>query len=1026
MTHSKFRFALFLLALVFSCVAIPYVKAQSYGGVSGTVQDATKAVIQGARVTTLNVSTGATTTAITNSEGFYTFPNLPVGTYSITAENSGFSTKTQKDVVVSVATPLRLDFTLTAGSVNESVEVSTQSLAIDTTSAALGNTLDTKQIDTLPINGRDYGRLSLLTPGAVARSRYISDLSFDGLHTVHNQFTIDGIDASRVDQPYMANGYERGARLLTGSMETIAEFRVQTSGYEAEYGRAAGSLVNIVTKTGGNNWHGTLYDYFRNDALDARNYFARTVKPEFRFNDFGANLSGPIYKNKTFFFANYEGSRQIIGIIGSGTVLSSSARAQALSLHPELAPILNNMPTGTDSATNPLLASYYTISNTNVSENTGSIRVDHRFSEKDSIFARVNVNDSLTYGPLFGVTTTALGINDHQNVPLRTTNVAIHEQHVFSPKFLNDALIGMQRWTSRLESYEDLPQVAITGVDAVVGSRGNSQSNNTSFQYGDTMTLVRGNHTIKWGATAYRIQINRNSVNTVSMLYTALQDPTSAQFDFLHNKAAQVVQTAGDPGHGTRATQVATFVQDSWQFRPNLTVNYGLRWDFATDPHDKNHATQTYNPETGTLKSPGGEYFHKNFADFAPRLGVAWSPTNKTVIRASSGMFYQAYPVGFGTYNVPMNNVAGNITLTSSTTPGLGYPNYQDALSSTSGSLPANVYGFPAHKPDIYSIQWNFSVAQELARGTSLQLAYVGNHGVNLWREIDVNLFNQGTTIRPNSNFGDIYLETNTGFTGYSGFQASLKQRFGSYFSLDANYTWGHTIDDVQDQGLYASEPQDNNNIRAERGNGSGDVRHNFNFSLLYQLPMGEGHAFLGTAPHPVKVLASGWSVNSIGIFRTGVAANVQMGYNSYGNGNYINQRPNRVWSEKQYTSRSLDSNGYVTFLNPNAWVYPDSGTFGNSPRNSVYGPGFAQVDTSLVKDTKLTETQSLQFRAELFDIFNHPNFGFPNTSYAQTIDPDTGQIIRSASFGKITSTYGNTIGFGTSRQIQFALKYRF
>lgn len=1009
MTSSKFRSVLLLILFVLSCVAAPYIRAQASGGVSGTVQDATKAVVQGAKVTALNVNTGATATTVANGEGFYTFPNLSVGTYSVTAEYSGFTTKTQKNVAVSVATPIRLDFTLTAGSVSESVEVSTQSLAIDTTSAALGNTLDTHQIDTLPINGRDYARLSLLTPGAVARSRYIADLSFDGLHSVHNQFSIDGIDASRVDQPYMANGYERGARLLTGSMETIAEFRVQTSGYEAEYGRAAGSLVNIVTKTGGNHWHGTLYDYFRNDALDARNYFARTFKPEFRFNDFGANLSGPIIKDKTFFFANYEGSRQIIGIIGAGTVLSSSARAQALSLHPELAPVLNNMPTGTDSATNSQLASYSTVSNTNVSENTGSIRVDHRFSEKDSIFARVNVNDSLTFGPLFGVTTTALGINDHQNVPLRTTNIAIHEQHVFSPKFLNDALIGMQRWTSRLDSYEDLPQVSITGVDAAVGSRGNSQSNNTSFQYGDTMTLVRGNHTIKWGATAYRIQINRNSVNTVSMLYTSATN-------FINNSATQVTQTAGDPGHGTRATQVATFVQDGWQFRPNLTVNYGLRWDFATDPHDKNYATQTYNPETGELKSPGGEYFHKNFANFAPRLGVAWSPTNKTVVRASSGMFYQAYPVGFGTYNVPMNNIAGNITLTSSTIPGLGYPNYQDALSSGTALPPSNVYGFPVHKPDIYSIQWNFSVAQELARGTSIQLAYVGNHGVNLWREIDVNLFKQGTTTRPNSNFGDIYLETNTGFTGYSGFQASLKQRFGSYFSLDANYTWGHTIDDVQDQGLYASEPQDNNNIRAERGNGSGDVRHNFNFSLLYQLPMGEGHSFLGTAARPVKVLVSGWSVNGIGIFRTGVAANVQMGYNSYGNGNYINQRPDRVWSQSQYVGRSLDSNGYVTFLNPAGWAYPETGTFGDSPRNSVYGPGFAQVDSSLVKDTKLTETQSLQFRAELFDIFNHPNFGFPNTSYSPT----------SASFGKITSTYGNTIGFGTARQIQFAVKYRF
>jgi outer membrane receptor protein involved in Fe transport len=998
-------FVLILMALSF--VAVRSVCAQASSGVSGTIQDSAKAVVQGAKVTITNNSTNATSTVLTNREGFYALPSLPVGTYRITVERTGFATEEQSNVIVNVATPLRLDFTLTAGTISQSVQVTSQALSLDTTSPALGNTLDTKQIETLPINGRDYARLSLLTPGSVARSRYIADLSFDGLHSVHNQFTIDGIDASRVDQPYMANGYERGARLLTGSMETISEFRVQTSGYEAEYGRAAGSLVNIITKTGTNNWHGTLYDYFRNDSLDARNYFARTFKPEFRFNDFGANFNGPIYKDRTFFFVNYEGSRQIIGIIGSGTVLSSSARAQALSLHSELAPILDDMPIGVNSRSNPLLANYSTVSNTNVSENTGSVRVDHRFSDKDSIFARVNVNDSLTFGPLFGVTPTALGINDHQDVPLRTTNVAISETHVFGPRFINNVLIGMQRWTSQLDSYEPIPLVSITGVDAAIGSQGNSLSNNTSFQYGDTMTLVRGNHTLKWGATYYRVQINRNGTNTQNMLYTSVED-------FINNIAAQVVQNAGDPGHGTRASQIASFVQDSWQWFPNLTVNYGLRWDWATPPHDKNNETRTYNPATGLLKALGGSYFNTNNADFGPRLGLAWSPRPTTVVRASSGIFYQVYPVGFGSYNVPMNNVPGNITLTSAAIPDLGYPNYQSYLNSSSG-LPTNVYGFPAHKPDIKSTQWNVSIAQQLGPHTSFQVAYVGNHGLNIWREQDINYYEQFTTTRPNPNFGDIYLEGNNGMSSYSGFQASLKERF-STLSFDANYSWGHAIDNVQDQGLYASEPQDNNDIKAERGNGSGDVRHNFTFNTIYQIPMGEGHQFLGSAPSPVKIAASGWSVNGIGIFRTGVATNVQMFNNTYGNGDYTNQRPDRVSGQPLYVQQERQANGYISYLNPDGWAYPADGTFGDSPRNGVYGPSFMQVDTSLIKDTKITETQSLQFRAEFFDIFNHPNFDLPNTSYAPG----------SSSFGMLTSTFGNTIGFGTSRQIQFALKYRF
>ena len=236
----------------------PQAKAQTYGGVSGTVVDTTKAVIPGVKLTAVNVNTGATTISIANSQGFYTFPSLPAGTYNISAQSSGFTTQNQQNVIVNVASPVTLGFTLTSGSVSQTVTVASQALAIDTTSPALGSTMDTRQIENLPINGRDYARFSLLVPGAVARSNYISDLSFDGLQTVHNQFSIDGIDASRADQPYMANGYERGARLLTGSLETIAEFKVQTSGYQAQYGRAAGSEINIVTKSGGNAFHGTL------------------------------------------------------------------------------------------------------------------------------------------------------------------------------------------------------------------------------------------------------------------------------------------------------------------------------------------------------------------------------------------------------------------------------------------------------------------------------------------------------------------------------------------------------------------------------------------------------------------------------------------------------------------------------------------------------------------------------------------------------------------------------------------------
>jgi hypothetical protein len=979
---------------------------QALSGLSGTVSDSSKSVIAGVKVTVTNLATGASRSTVTASSGFYSFPNLAPGIYSVRVEAAGFQSDVNPSVTLSAAIPGSADFSLRVGDVNTVVTVESIAPELDRSSASLGDTMKAQTIEQLPINGRDYARLSLLTPGAVARSRYISDISFDGLHTVHNQYSIDGVDASRVDQPYMANGFERGARLLTGSLETIAEFRAQTSGYQAEYGRSAGSAINIISKSGTNKFHGEAYDFFRNEALDARNFFARATKPRFRFNDFGGNFAGPIYKDKTFFFANYEGSRQQIGILGSGQVLSSTARATALQQHPELAPIINNEPIGVDNTPASNFATYSVVANTSVQENTGSIRIDHTFSPKDSLFGRFNVNETLTSGPLFGVTLSALGVNDHQLVPLTTTNIAIHEQHIFSPTFINDALIGLQRWASTINSAESIPQISITGIDAVVGSRGNTLGNNNSFQYGDAMTLVRRNHTIKWGGTYYRIQLHAKTITNASVLYTSVTD-------FENNKITQVTQTAGNPGHETVASQFGPYIQDNWQLRPNLTVNYGVRWDFETTPHDKFYATQTYLPSTGSLAAPGTEYFHKNYRDFGPRLGVAYSPTPRTVIRSGAGIFYQAYAVGFGSYYVPLNTLVGNLTLTQIANPGLSYP-YTSFLSSGQAPATPNVYGFPSSKPDIYSTQYNLSVAQELTKGTSLQISYVGNHTVNIWRETDINLIDHITKIRPNTKFGDIYLEGNNGLANYNGLQVSLKERLSKSLNLAANYSYGHAIDNVQDQGIYSSEAQDNNNILAERGNGSGDVRQNFTYNLLYQLPMGKGHSFLGSGSAPVRLLSSGWSINSLGIFRTGVAENVQQSVNSYGNGDFINQRPDRAPGTPLYVAKTFTSKGYVTFLNPAGWQAPLAGTYGNSPRNGTYGPHFTQVDASLLKDTEIREGQTLEFRAEFFNILNHPNFGFPTTAFG------------SSSFGSITSTFGNTIGFGTSRQIEFALKYKF
>jgi hypothetical protein len=989
--------------LLLTVLAVFQLHAQAtYGSASGTISDPSGAVLVGVSVTAHNAATGITQTATTNTAGRFVFPSLSVGVYDFAIESAGFKKNLHSNVHVDVASPVLLNVTMQLGGGDQTVEVLSEAPAIEKSDAALGGMTDGRQLAELPINGRDYARFSLLVPGAVARSSYIADLSFDGLHTVHNQFSIDGIDASRVDQPYMSNGYERGARMLTGSMESISEFKVQTSGYQAEYGRAAGSLVNIVTKSGGNNYHGEAFEYFRNDALDANNYFV-TDKPEFRYNDFGGNIGGPLYHRKTFFFTNYEASRQLLGIPTSGTVPSSTVRAQVLATSPELQPVLDIIPIGVDSTTNPDSADYSTSGISNVREDTGTVRIDHHFSQSDSLFGRLNINDTYVHGPLYAVSSSAFGVNDKQDVPIRTTNVGIGHQHLFSPNLLNNVLIGMQRWASILGAKQDVPRVYFSDYTIAPGDEGLYAQIGNSFQYGDSLSWVKGRHTFKFGGNIYRIQVNRYSNASTYMSFTSVPS-------FINNELAYAVGSASDPGHGTRATQYGTYAQDSFQAARNVQLNYGLRWDMESVPHDKDYKTQSYDPETGLLMDAGAPYFEGNHIDFSPRVGVTYSPTPRLVVRSAFGIFYQAYPVGFGAYNVPMNNIAGNYTLYQSTTPGLSYP-FTSYVTST--SAPSTVYGFPTHKPDIYTEQWNLSVAAELTKNWALQLAYVGNHGINLWRETNANLYVPSTGLRPNANFGSIYLEGNSGFSLYHGFQASLMRRVGSGLYFQGNYTFGHVIDDVQDQGLFSSGPQNENDLRSERSNGSGDVRHNFAYSVLYDLPIGTGHDFLGAAPAPVRLFVSGWQVSSLGLVRTGVAFNVNMNYNSYGDGNYTNQRPDlNPTDSQQYATHK----GPTGWLNTDAWQYPATGTFGNSPRNDWYGPGLTQFDASVIKKTKIGESRELEFRSEFFNLFNHPNFGQPSSTWSPG----------SSSFGHIYSTINRTIGTGTQRQIQFALKMHF
>ncbi|BDC48685.1 hypothetical protein F183_A10010 [Bryobacterales bacterium F-183] len=993
--HLRWLLALTLTAnLLFGQAAV--------GRISGQIFDSSQAAIPNAKVTTENTGTGLRRTTQADDQGRFSFPDLPTGEYKVTVEAAGFQTQVRNQIALSVAANLPLTFSLSAGTVSEVVEVTATGTPVEA-NASQGAYFNNKQLIELPINGRDYGRFSLLSPGAVARSNFIADMGFNGMHTIANNFSIDGVDGSRVDQPYMANGFERGARLLTGSLETIGEVRVQSGNYKAEYGRSAGSSIAIVTRSGTNDLHGSVFNFFRNDFLDARNFF--NTKPNrmapFRYNNPGGNIAGAFVKNKLFYMLSYEGSRQGVGITGSGTVPSALMRQQVLTTSPALRPLIEQYPIGQTATANPLVDSYTTTGVSRVREDTGSVRVDYNISDKDKMFARFNLNDSETRGPLFGVTPSALGLTDFQQVPVTTTNGTLSYSRVWSPYVVMELNAGIQRWGSQINSETDIPQVNITGIGTVIGSRRFTRTNSQVNQYGGSVSLVKGSHTIKTGGTWWHSGVNPYNRGLTTLTYTSIDD-------FINNRLNQVTLINGDPGSGRRQDHVGVYVQDTWQARPGLTIDMGLRWDIGTPNKGEVDRYRAFDTRTMTLGTVGDDWYKMNKKNFGPRFALSYQPYKKLVIRTGYGIFYQQYPPGNG-YSIAANTIPGNTTILRSDIPTLAYP-FVPSSGVGSVALP-NVEGFNWDKPELYAQQWNFTLIHELPGQMSLQAAYVGNHALNMRRARNINFFDPALGRRPIAGFANVAIEFNDAQSVYHGLQINLTRRYSSGVTGTFNYTYAKVIDNVQDYGLYSTQPQDNRCLSGcERGLGSGDVRHNVTYNMLYDLPFGKGKRFMSGASGAVDKILGGWQISSLALMRSGIANNVSIGVNTFGNSNLTNQRPNVVAGQDVFAANQTINNWYNTA----AFSLPTAGTFGNAARNVGRGPDFFNFDASVTKNTKLTERFNLRFRGEVFNVFNRPNFDFANGVY------------NTVNFGRIFNTFGRTIGFGTSRQIQLSMRLMF
>jgi outer membrane receptor protein involved in Fe transport len=1026
-------FRMLLLAIA---VLVPNLMSQNTTGrITGEIFDPSHAAIGDVNVSAVHIVSGQAFKATSDSNGVYTLPSLPIGDYRITAEHTGFSRQVYEKITVDVSESVRLDITMTLGQVDTQVEVTAQAPVLETSGSTIGGTMQNQQIAELPINGRDYARFSLLTPGAVLRSSEIADLTFDGLQSGNNQFTMDGIDATRVDEWYMSNGSERGARLLTGSLDTISEFKVQTGDYSAEYGRASGAYINIITKSGTNDFHGTLFEFVRNDDFDARNFFQLPGQPApIRFNNFGGNVGGPVIHNKMFFFANYEASRQSVGIVGSGTELSPLGMSEAV---PAVQPIAALMPTPTSTSQyisdivltptgSNLVDAVSFLGVNHVQEDTGSVRIDNTWGSKDASFFRVNINDSSVNGPLIGVYPTAFGVDDHQAVNTQTTNLALSETHTFSPVLLNTVLIGMQRYATAFNESEPFPVISISGLNFSPGNRGLYGREPTDIQTGDSVTYVKGRHTLKTGVTIWRIDEPYHGFSGgSSVTFTSIQN-------FLTDVVTSASISATVPGNTTFMTQLGAYTTDTWQIRPGLTLDLGLRWDWNSVPHD-NYQTEVWSNRINSLTSPGGQFFAGYYKNFAPRVGLAWMPTSRLVFRAGYGFFVEAMPIG-NFYNTVTNTLPGSATFSSANIPNLSYP-LTPFLSS--GTPPApSLSGFDWNTRNPKTEQWTASLGYEIAPNTGLLVSYVGNHAFNLDVSEQVNYVSPITGVRPYPAYSNISLDTWAGQSKYDALQLSVRRRLAQGLQLTGEYAYSHTQADVPDDGLFSTAPQQPFNLKAEWGNSGNDIRHNISINILYALPVGHGQKVLGASTGAVNAVLGGWSVAALGLIRSGVANTVYLGENTYGNGDTTNQRPNYNFGTSVYApaGTAVPANT-IPWLNFNAFALPTAaikpangqpgipGAFGGAPNGDFFGPHFSQIDLSLIKDIRIHERIKMQFRGEIFNILNHPNFDSPTLAGDGANDwTPTGQT----SFGIIENTVGRTIGFGTARQIQLALKLTF
>ena len=1099
--------------LLWACcllAATATLRAQSaVAQLTGQVTDPSGAVVINATVTVTNVATGIRLETSANGEGYYSFPVLQPGQYKLSVESQGFRPVTQSGIILRVNQSARIDVKLEVGQTTEAITVEAPTPMINAENVSVGAVIDSKKIVEMPLNGRSFMDLALLTPG-VARAGGAQGqwaLTVAGGRPQNNNFLLDGTQNTDGDF---------NKAVVSPSIDLIQEFKVQTSSYSAEFGRAGAGQINVVTRSGGNDVHGTAYEFFRNSAMDARQFTSPSKLPYFNRHQFGATAGGPVIRNRTFFFVNYEGVRRVQGQSAIGSVPVPALRdgdfsGLAVVYDPDTAranpnynpaqpvtsansqllrdPFPNNrIPsnrvnpiTSQVLATVPLpnrpgqVSNYLDTRAGRETDNQYSIRLDHQLTSKNNVFGRYSANDNNSYSPnqFPGFGTTFL--SDPKNLTLS-------DVHTFGPTLFNEFKFGVVRfYESDLQDNaygkDWIAQLGIQGVgfggEAARGLPQFSVQNystfgdgtfalprllrNTTFQWLDNLTWIKGRHTAKFDFEARRFRYNLQAWYQSRGYFqftdgfttrTATSDGTgNAMAAYLLGLPVFSQRQVGQTLIDTRSTSIAGYAQDDFKVSPRLTFNLGLRYELSTPLADTRGALPNADLSKltnglptiyigGQLGYPAGlVYTDKN--NWAPRVGLAYRPfnTDTTVVRAGFGIFY-----GVDDGNTYFNNVRAVPSIIPHT---IQSDNYVPQIFEIGFSQPARL-GDPnlitTYGPiDInlrtgYVQQWSLNIQHQIHRWV-IDTGYSGNAGKKLQRSRQLNAAMPGPgAIQPRRPYQAFYLADgltlpvqfdlvsrvipigaaqmleNSASSSYNGLQVRVERPYQNGFTVIGTYTWSKALTDAPSFRSAGNEPDttlDPRNLRLEWGRMAWDIRQRGVLGFVYELPFGHGKRYLNRTG-VLDVVLGGWQVNGIWALQTGApfTINVSTDTANIGSTNGSVNRGNVVPGQAVYLA--ADKRSTARWFNTAAFSAPPAYTFGNAGRNTVTGPGQLTADTSASKTTRLTERVGLQLRFEAFNLVNHPNYGTPNRS------------VNSLQFGSITSQVGS------ARQLQLGGKVVF